>query len=126
MGDAANLAVRVTERYVDDAGVGQVRPVVNVRVRVRSSGWREIDDPVDTTDLDGTVVFTFECDRVTPVTATAVVGADQQVFPLEVPDCEPQATTTTSPTTTTGNTSSTTRSSTTTTTAPSSTTTTRG
>ncbi len=126
VGDAANLAVRVTERYVDDAGVGQVRPVVNVRVRVRSSGWREIDDPVDTTDLDGTVVFTFECDRATPVTATAVVGADQQVFPLEVPDCEPRATTTTSTTTTTGGTSSTTRSSTTTTTAPSSTTTTRG
>lgn len=115
VGDAANLAVQVTERYVDDSGVGRVRPVVNVRVRVRSSGWREVDDPVGTTDIDGTVVFTFECDRVTPVSATAVVGEDRQIFPLDVPDCAPQPTTTTEAGTASTTTSTTSASTTTTT-----------
>lgn len=107
VGDAVSLAVSVMERYVDEEGVGRLRPRVNVPVRVRSSGWREIDEPVDTTDENGMVVFTYECDRVTPVTATAIVGQDRQQFPLDVPDCEPEPTTTTASTTTTTTTATT-------------------
>ena len=47
------------------------------------------------TDADGTVVLTFACDRATPVTATALVGDDEESFTLEVPDCLPVPTTTT-------------------------------
>lgn len=108
VGDAVNLAVRVVERFVDEDGIGRTRPMRSIRVRVRSSGWREREEPLGFTDEDGTVVFGFECDRVAPVTATAIVGQDRETFRLEVPDCRPEPTTTTSATTTTESTGSTT------------------
>lgn len=108
VGDAVNLAVRVTERVVDDQGVGRLVPVAGVPVEVRSIGWDEVDEPEGVTDEDGVVVFTFECDRATPVTATAVVGEERRQFPLDVPDCGPQPTTTTTAPSSSSSTSSTT------------------
>lgn len=98
IGDAVNLAVRITQQFVRADGVVVFDAVDNVPVRVESTGWRPVDEPVGLTDADGQVVFTFECDRVTEVTATAVVGADRQQFPLAVPSCRPLPTTTTTTT----------------------------
>lgn len=105
VGDAVALAVQVAERVVGPDGIGRPVPRENLPVRVNSSGWRSLDDDTrGITDADGVVVFTFECDRVGPVTATAIVGAGRRDFPLDVPDCAPlptTTTTTTAPTTST-------------------------
>lgn len=96
-----NLAVRVAQRIVDADGVGREEPVGNIPVRVNQSGWTALDD--DTSGLtgpDGVVVFSFRCDQVGPVSATAVVGVEQEVFPLTVPPCAPKPTTTTTTSTT--------------------------
>lgn len=102
VGDLVNLAIRVTERVVDDQGVARTVPRSGIGVEVRSSGWEPVDArPV--TDGDGIALFTYRCDRSSPVTATAYIGAepDQQVYPLEVPPCGVRPTTTTTTTTTT-------------------------
>jgi hypothetical protein len=103
VGDLVNLAIRVTERVVDDQGVARTVARSGIGVEVRSSGWEPVDArPV--TDGDGIALFTYRCDRASPVTATAYIGAEpnQQVYPLEVPPCgvRPTTTTTTSATTT--------------------------
>jgi len=59
-------------------------------------------DVARTTDVDGLVVFTYRCDRAGEVTATAEVGPDRQLVPLEVPPCAPRPTTTTTSTTAAG------------------------
>lgn len=101
VGDLVNLAIRVTERVVDDQGVARTAPRSGIAVEVRSSGWEPVDArPV--TDGEGIALFTYRCDRVSPVTATAYIGTepDQQVYPLEVPACGVRPTTTTTTTTT--------------------------
>lgn len=102
VGDGVNLAVRVAQREVDADGIGREVPLGNVPVRVNSSGWTQLDDDSSgLTDSDGVVVFSYRCDQVTAVSATAVVGVEQEAFPLEVPPCAPVPTTTTSSSTTT-------------------------
>lgn len=96
LGDGVNLAVRVARRAVDADGVVQEVATPNVPVRVRSTGWTELEDePVGITDADGVVVFEYRCDRVSSVTASAVVGEEQELVSLEVPPCAPLPTTTT-------------------------------
>ncbi len=111
VGGGVNLAIRVAERQVDADGVGREQPLANVPVRVNSSGWTQLDDdPTGLTDGDGIVVLSYRCDQVTPVSATAVVGVDQEAFPLDVPPCSPRPTTTTTTTTAPGASSTTTTS----------------
>ncbi len=108
VGDAVNLAVLVAERTVDDSGIAREVPRAGLAVRVSASGWTALDDlPVQFTDADGVAVFQFRCDRVSTVVATAVVGADEETFPLEPPACAPVPPTTTSTTSTTEGTSTT-------------------
>lgn len=102
-GDLVNLLVWVAERVVDDDGVARTVPRPGVPVEVRSSGWVYVDGRT-VTDDEGVALFTFRCDRATPVSATAIIGpaADQRTYPLEVPGCASRpATTTTDPTATT-------------------------
>jgi len=97
-GDLVNLLVWVAEKVVDDQGVARTVPRPGVPVEVLSTGWSFVQGrPV--TDDEGVALFTFRCERPTPVTATALVGAgaDQRTYPLEVPACasRPAPTTTT-------------------------------
>lgn len=129
VGQEVNLAVRVLELVVDSEGVARTRPVVGTTVRLRWSGWTRVDgvpsagtgadddgsDEIDgfettrrsqgdeVTGSDGVALYTFRCDRASSVSATAVLGAgaQEQVFPLEVPSCGPRPTTTTTTTTST-------------------------
>lgn len=102
VGRGVNLAVRVADRIVDENGVAREVPRAGEAVRVNSSGWTELNGAAaGVTDARGVVVFEYRCDRVGPVTATAVVGAEQQAFPLDVPGCAPVPTTTTTTTTST-------------------------
>ena len=97
--DAVNLAVLVAERTVDDSGIAREVPQPGLSVRVSASGWTALDDlPVQFTDADGVAVFEFRCDRVTTVVATAIVGPDEEAFPLDPPPCAPVPTTTTTTT----------------------------
>jgi len=59
------------------------------------------DQGAETTGSDGVALYTFRCDRASSVSATAIIGtgAEEQVFPLEVPSCGPRPTTTTTTTT---------------------------
>ncbi len=124
VGRGVNLAVRVVEGTVDGDGVARQVPLVGVAVRISSTGWTtldvastttttddddETDDPgptasaggevVITTDTNGVAVFEFRCDRITDVTAVALVGENQDRFPLSPPSCAPVPTTTTTTTT---------------------------
>jgi len=104
-GDLVNLLVWVAERVVDGDGIARTVPAPGVPVEVVASGWLLVESrPV--TDDDGVALFTYRCDRETPVTATAYIGVDPDVrtYPLEVPSCASRpitTTTTTSRTTTT-------------------------
>lgn len=128
VGDQVNLAVRVLERVVDSEGVARTQPVVGTTVRLQWSGWTRVDGPAsgggsagdgddgeidgfettprsqgaEVTGSDGVALYTFRCDRASSVSATAILGAgaEEQVFPLEVPSCGPRPTTTTTTTTT--------------------------
>jgi hypothetical protein len=108
VGSNVNLALRVVEKVVDDQGVARTRPVAELPVQVRSSGWEPLDGPAST-DGDGVAVFTFRCERAATVTASAVLfdGEEERSYPLEVPSCRPRPTTTTTTTTTTSTTSTT-------------------
>lgn len=108
VGDLVNLLVWVAERVVDEQGVARTVPRAGVPVQVASSGWVLVQAR-SVTDSDGVALYTFRCERSTPVTATATVGVEPDVrsYPLEVPPCAsrpPTTTTTTDPdrTTTTG------------------------
>lgn len=102
VGDGVNLAVRVAERRVGDDGIGREVPIPGVQVQVNASGWTPLDpQPVQITGADGVAVFQFRCDRVGTVSATAVIGGLEEVFPLDAPACSPVATTTTTTTSTT-------------------------
>ena len=125
VGQAVNLAVRIADRTVDADGIVRETPRPGETVRVAAAGWTSLDQrpttttsstlipepdrqpadegqPVMVTDGNGVAVFHFRCDRVTAVSASATVGADGQVYPLDVPPCAPVPTTTTAaPTTTT-------------------------
>ena len=95
VGDGVNLAVRVSERRVGDDGIAREVPLADLQVRVDASGWTPLDaEPIVATRSDGIAVFQFRCDRVTAVSATAVIGGSDEVFPLDVPPCSPRATTT--------------------------------
>lgn len=99
-GDLVNLLVWVAERVVDDQGVARTIPRAGVPVEIRSTGWVYVEGrPV--TDGEGVALFTFRCERVTSVTATALIGTDpdQRTYPLEVPPCATRPTTTTTTTT---------------------------
>lgn len=98
VGQAVSLAVRITARTVDPEGIAREVALPNVPVRVRTTGWTETDEPVGLTDGNGIVVFQFSCDEVTNVTASAVVGEQQETVPFEVPPCAPVPTTTTTTT----------------------------
>ncbi|MFP5322690.1 MAG: hypothetical protein ACLGIC_12710 [Acidimicrobiia bacterium] len=101
VGGLVNLLVWVAERVVDEEGVARTVPVAGVPVEVRSTGWTFVEGrPV--TDGDGVALFTYRCDRIGPVTATALIGTEPEVrtYPLEVPACGPRPTTTTTTTTT--------------------------
>ena len=106
VGQGVNLAVRVVERRVEADGIAREVPLPGLRVEVQSSGWTEMRSSDDTdvarvTDSDGVVVFEYRCDRVTSVTATAIVGDAAMAFALDPPSCSPVPTTTTTTTTTT-------------------------
>ena len=95
-----NLAVRLTERFVDDDGVGRSRPLPGIAVEVRAAGWQpdgEDTTPTRVTDADGTALWEFRCARLGPVTATAIVGVERTTVGLDVPACNPVPTTTTVP-----------------------------
>lgn len=103
-GDLVNLLIWVAERVVDGDGIARTVAVPGVPVDVLSSGWTPVDSrPV--TDADGVALFTFRCDRSSPVSATAYIGVEPDIrtYPLEVPSCadRPVTTTTTTPRTTT-------------------------
>ncbi|WP_436795712.1 hypothetical protein [Actinospongicola halichondriae] len=119
VGQGVNLAIRVAQRSVDGDGIGREVPVPGVEVRLRSSGFAELDrasasttttsaDPDSSTttttvvtsrvtDTNGVIVFSLACERVGPTTATAVVvsGDAEETFSIEVPACAPVPTTTT-------------------------------
>lgn len=99
VGGGVNLAIRVAERQVDADGIGREQPLANVPVRVNSSGWTELVEPTGLTDAAGVLVLSFRCDRVSPVSAVAIVGVEQEAIPLDVPPCAPRPTTTTTTTT---------------------------
>lgn len=105
IGQDVNLLVRVTDRGVDADGVGREEPIGGVSVEIESSGWQtRAATPFGITGANGTIVFGFRCDRITPVTAVAVVAAGtdlEQRISLDVPPCGPRPTTTTTTTTTT-------------------------
>jgi len=99
-GELVNLLVWVAERVVDEQGVARTVPRAGVPVEVVSSGWTSVEArPV--TDGEGVALFTFRCERASPVTATAVVGlgAEQRSYPLEVTGCAARPAPTTSTTT---------------------------
>jgi len=105
-GELVNLLVWVAERVVDEQGVARTVPRPGVPVEVVSSGWTFVEGrPV--TDDEGVALFTFRCERATPVTATAIIGVDvdQRSYPLEIAGCAsrpaPTTTTTEARTTTT-------------------------
>ncbi len=107
VGDGVNLAVLVAARTVDDDGIARAVPQAGVSVRISTTGWTTVGDgrTLQLTGSDGVAVFEFRCDRVTAVTATAVVGADEAIFALDPPACAARPTTTSAPedqTTTTG------------------------
>jgi len=108
VGDLVNLLVWVAERVVDEQGVARTVPRPGVPVQVDATGWTFVQGR-SATDGDGVALFTFRCDRASPVSATASIGTDPDVrsYPLEVPSCagRPATTTTTTDpdrTTTTG------------------------
>ena len=116
VGFGVNLAVRVTERRVDEDGIAREVPVPGTPVRVSSTGWTSLSTESASTGSDGMAVFEYRCDRVGSVSATAFVGAAEEAFSLDVPGCSPVPTTTTTTTTepddddsTTSSTTSTTR-----------------
>lgn len=86
VGRSLNLAVRVVDRFVDDAGVGRSTPVAGLAVRVDASGWVADDDPVGTTDGDGVAVFGFRCDRAGEVRAMVTLDTGERIE-LAVPPC---------------------------------------
>lgn len=86
VGRSLNLAVRVVDRFVDDAGIGRSTPVGGLAVRVDASGWVADGDPVGTTDADGVVVFGFRCDRAGEVRAMVTLDTGERVE-LAVPPC---------------------------------------
>ena len=100
IGQGVNLAVRISQIVVDADGVARQQPVVGAPVRISSTGWIAVDaDTPRRTNAAGVAVFSFSCERVSSVSATAVVGpdgADQELYTLEVPPCAPRPTTTTS------------------------------
>lgn len=100
VGQGVNLAVRVAQRTVDGDGVAREVPQAGVMVRVDASGWTPLGPNPLQTDGNGVAVFEFQCDAVGTVSATALVGPEQQAFPLEPPPCRPVPTTTTTTTTT--------------------------
>lgn len=124
VGQGVNLAIRVAQRSVDGDGIGREVPVPGVEVRLRSSGFLELDStppptagpdddegstttsstttttvPPRVTDADGVIVFQLFCDRVGTTTASAVVvtGESEETFSIEVPACAPVPTTTVPP-----------------------------
>ena len=128
LGSSLSLGVRVTARTVGEDGIARATPLPGVGVRVRTSGWTELQqDAVAVTDAEGLVVFAYRCDRVGQPSATALIDVVQQPapttapeqvdpaapptssagptvvtesFPLDVPPCAPPPTTTTAAPTT--------------------------
>lgn len=101
VGSAVNLAVQLVEKVVDDDGIARTRPLPDVPLELRSSGWELVDGP-GATDEEGVAVFTFRCERETTVTAAVILfdGVEERSYPLDVPSCGPRPTTTTTTTTT--------------------------
>jgi hypothetical protein len=101
VGDLVNVLVWVAERVVDGEGVARTVPRAGVPVEIRSSGWVFVEGR-SVTDGEGNALFTFRCERASPVTATAFIGTvdDQRAYPLEVPPCAERPVTTTTTTTT--------------------------
>lgn len=98
LGQGANLVVRVTQRIVDGDGVGREVGVAGANVSVSTTGWTPVaPNIVVVSDGNGNAVFTFSCDTVTNVTATALVdtGTGPVGYGLEAPPCSPRPTTTT-------------------------------
>lgn len=100
VGYGVNLAVRVTERRVDDDGIAREVPVPGTPIRVIATGWTSLGSDSAITGADGTAVFEYRCDRVGAVSVTAYVGAPEEPFSLDVPGCSPVPTTTTTTSTT--------------------------
>lgn len=98
VGDLVNLLVWVAERVVDEEGVARTVPRPGVPVQVDANGWVFVQGR-PATDGDGVALYTFRCDRATPVSATAFIGTapDLRSYPLEVPPCASRPTTTTDP-----------------------------
>lgn len=86
VGEGVNLAVRVARQSVDGNGVVHQSPVPGVRVRVSSSGWTPLGQPVAVTDGGGIAVFRYRCDRAGSVTASATIGADPALAAPDEPD----------------------------------------
>lgn len=100
VGDLVNLLVWVAERVVDEQGVARTVPRPGVPVQVEATGWVFVQGR-SITDDRGVALFTFRCERATPVSATASIGADIEArsYPLEVPPCATRPPTTTTTTT---------------------------
>jgi len=102
--EPANLVVQVVDQQVDAQGIVRGVPVANARVELFGAGdWRLRSPNPQTTDGDGRVTFTLECQRAGQQPLSVVVG-DASTFPLEIPACavpvdpaDPGATTTAPP-----------------------------
>jgi hypothetical protein len=128
VGEPANLVVQVLQQSVDAQGVVRGTAVPFVRVDLFGGGdWQVSSANPTTTDANGLATWQLTCGAAGKQ-AMAIVVADTQQLPLDLPACAlPPPTTTTAPpdsSTTTSASSTTTSSTTTTTTRRGSTTTT--
>lgn len=89
-GQAAVVAVHVTQREVDAAGVVQAAPVVGARVQLASpnAGWTVTSANPTVTDGAGRARWDVSCKGPGNQPLFVAVGAGEQ-FPISVPACAP-------------------------------------
>jgi hypothetical protein len=98
-GEDVNLLVRVADRTVDGDGVGRATPVAGETVEIRGTGLVALGSTIEVTGSAGTAVFEMRCAAAGPILVSALLGAAQEVYPLELPPCGAPPPASTSPST---------------------------
>ncbi|HVM08049.1 MAG TPA: carboxypeptidase-like regulatory domain-containing protein [Acidimicrobiales bacterium] len=87
IGEPVNLVIQVVDQVVDGQGIVRGVPVAGSRVELFGAGdWRLRSANPTTTDGNGRVGYTLECQRTGNQPLSVVVG-DASTFPLQIPAC---------------------------------------
>ncbi len=97
VGQLTNLVVEATDPTVGTDGVLRFKPDVGDTVAITGPDWQVLSPNLQTTDVNGEVLFQVSCQVAGPDPLGAAVGS-ASVVPLQVPPCvspPPPATSTT-------------------------------